>query len=169
MARKLFVWAAIIALFLDQVTKIAVYGLVDTGGPVHIIGDFLRVWRTGNEHGIFGISFGHRFIHIGLQAAGAVLVTFLGLKNRDRFSAVAYGMVLGGAVGNLIDRVWLGQVIDFIDMGVRGWRWYTYNLADTFVICGIILLLAREFIFRPRPAPPAPQPPPVPDIDNRQS
>jgi signal peptidase II len=152
MPRRLFFWAAILGLFLDQVTKVAVYGLVETGGPVRLVGDFLRVWRTGNEHGIFGISFGHRFIHIGLQAAGAVLVTVLGLKNRDRFSAVAYGMILGGAIGNLIDRVRIGHVIDFIDIGLRGWRWYTFNLADTFVICGIILLLAREFIFRRKPA-----------------
>lgn len=169
MARRYFIWAAIVVLALDQATKIAVYGLVEPGTPLNLIGDFLRVWHTGNERGIFGISFGPKMLHVALQVAGSILVVVLGVRNRDRVAGLAYGMILGGAVGNLADRVRIGRVIDFIDMGLRNWRWYTYNIADMGIVLGIILLLAREFLFRPKPAEPAAQPaPPVPEIDNRQ-
>lgn len=153
MARRLFVWAAIIGLFLDQVTKIAVYGLVEPGMPVRVAGNIVRIWRTGNERGIFGLSFGPPLLHLFLQLAGSALVVVMALRNRDRLAGLAYGLILGGAVGNLIDRLRLGHVIDFIDIGLRGWRWYTFNLADAFIVIGIIVLLGREFVFRPRPEP----------------
>jgi signal peptidase II len=58
---------------------------------------------------------------------------------------VVFGLLIGGALGNLIDRVRFGYVIDFIDMGIGNLRWFTYNLADAFITVGAIFLLAREF------------------------
>jgi signal peptidase II len=159
MRRQLFIWSAVAALFLDQVTKVAVYGLLAPGESVRLFGGLLRIIHAENEHGVFGIAYGPQFLYFLLPAAGSALVIWFALRTRDRWSATAYGVILGGAVGNLVDRVRnAGQVIDFIDVGWRGFRWYTFNVADSAVVCGVIALLAREFLFRPRPGPTPPEP-----------
>jgi signal peptidase II len=163
MTRRLFVWAAIIALFLDQVTKIMVYGMLEPGESTRLIGNVLRVVRASNDHGVFGINYGPRLLYFLLPLVGAVLVVWFAWRTRDRWSAAAFGIILGGALGNLVDRVRLGgNVIDFIDVGLRGWRWYTFNVADSCVVVGVIMLLGREFLFpaKPAPAPAAAEPNP---------
>lgn len=151
MSRRFFVWAAIGALFLDQLTKVMVYGLMMSGPggsweSVRLVGRFLYLSPTRNPDGLFGWSYGPGFVYFVLPLFGMVLVTWFALQARDRWSSLAYGMILGGAVGNLVDRVRLGWVIDFIDVRIPQIRfhWFTFNLADAFVVVGIILLLARE-------------------------
>ncbi len=150
-ARRFFVWAAIGALFLDQLTKVMVYGWMMTGPAgswqsVRLLGRFLYLSPTHNPDGLFGWSYGPPFVYLVLPLVGMVLVTWFALQARDRWSSLAYGMILGGAVGNLVDRIRLGWVIDFIDVRIPQIRfhWFTFNLADAFVVVGIILLLARE-------------------------
>lgn len=154
--RRWFVWAAITALFLDQVTKVAVYGALRPGESVRLIGNLLRIVHSSNEHGVFGINYGPRLLYFILPLIGCLLVVFFALRSRDRWSATAYGIILGGALGNLVDRIRLGgNVIDFIDFGIGGWRWYTFNIADSSVVIGVLMLLGREFLFRPPPKPEA--------------
>jgi len=150
MVRRTFVWAAIGSFFLDQVTKVLAYGLLSERVPHRVIGDLLRLSLTTNERGLFGLNYGPKFIYFILPLIGVGLVVYFALKNRSRWYALAYGMILGGAVGNLVDRLRVGSVIDFIDVGLSTWRWYTFNGADAFVICGIILLLACELFGRRR-------------------
>ena len=64
------------------------------------------------------------------------------------FWIIVFGFVIGGAVGNIIDRVRLAYVIDFIDMGLGNLRWFTYNLADAFITVGAVFLLVRELFFK---------------------
>jgi signal peptidase II len=159
MPRRFFVWGAVLALFLDQVTKVMVYGFIRPGESVRVIDNILRLVHTDNPQGVFGLSFGLPILYYILPSVGAVLVLWFGLRVRERWSAAAYGFILGGAVGNLADRVRLGgRVIDFIDVGWRGWHWYTFNIADGAVVVGVIMLLAREFLWR-RPAGDRTEPP----------
>ncbi len=65
----------------------------------------------------------------------------MGLKVKRKIHQFAYGLILGGAVGNVSERIIRGKVTDFIDMGIKNLRWPTYNLADLFIIVGILLLL----------------------------
>ncbi|MEO0078436.1 MAG: signal peptidase II [candidate division WOR-3 bacterium] len=155
MPLRCFVWAAIAALFLDQVTKVLVYGLVPKGEVVRLAGDVLRVWHVHNQQGVFGLSYGPRLFYLLLPLLGSVLVIWFGLRARACWPAAAYGMILGGALGNVIDRIRFGYVIDFIDLGWRGWHWHTFNLADTAVVLGVVLLLVREFLCRRSPVPEA--------------
>jgi len=144
MPRRTFIWAAIISLFLDQVSKMLVYGHHETQ---KVIGNILRFSFTTNPRGLFGMSYGPTFLYYVLPLLGIGLVVYFAIRSRDKWLAAAYGMVLGGAVGNLIDRIRLnGAVIDFIDVGLNGWRWYTFNLADAWVVVGVLLLIGREFI-----------------------
>lgn len=153
MQRRFFIWAAIISLFLDQVSKVLVYGAVSPHEPVKVLGNVLRFSLTTNNQGLFGMRYGPPFVYIILPILGIALVAYFAVKCRDRWLLVSYGLILGGAVGNLIDRLRLsGRVIDFIDIGIGGRRWYTFNLADTWVVVGIIMLLGKEFLFPARSA-----------------
>ncbi|MEO0079824.1 MAG: signal peptidase II [candidate division WOR-3 bacterium] len=146
MLRRPFVWTAIAALFLDQVSKLLVYGLIERGESVRVVGDLLRFSHSENPHGVFGLPFGPPILYIVVQGVVAALVVRLGIRAKGSWLASAFGMILGGALGNLADRIRLGRVIDFIDFEVRavGFRWYTFNLADAFVVIGILMMLGYE-------------------------
>ncbi|MEO0080635.1 MAG: signal peptidase II [candidate division WOR-3 bacterium] len=146
MLRRPFVWAAIAALFLDQMSKLLVYGLIERGESVRIVGDILRFSHSENPHGVFGLPFGPPVVYVVVQSLVAALVVGLGIRAKGSWLACAFGMILGGALGNLADRIRLGRVIDFIDFELRavGFRWYTFNLADTFVVIGILMMLGHE-------------------------
>lgn len=156
MLRRPFVWAAIGSLFLDQVTKMLIYGLfggglADSPGSVRILGDILRFVYERNQHGVFGLVYGPRVIYLILPIAGIALVIWLGLQTLSGWLATAYGLILGGALGNLVDRIRLGYVIDFIvvELPRLRFRWYTFNLADAFLVIGVIMLIGYELL-RPR-------------------
>ena len=70
-----------------------------------------------------------------------LLIWLLRTNRSDRLVPLALSLVMGGAIGNAIDRVRFGYVIDFIDVHARGWHWPAFNVADSAIVCGIILLL----------------------------
>ncbi len=149
--RRSFVWTSIAALFLDQLTKTIVYGMFNKPGAspsVPLLGDILKISFTTNPRGVFGIGFGSPTIHLILQGIGIILVLFFGLKTKSTFLGGAYGIILGGALGNLIDRFRLGYVIDFLDFEIRPlhFHWFTFNLADAFIVIGVILIFIYELI-----------------------
>ncbi len=157
MKRSFFVWAAIAGLFLDQVTKIVVHGMYRSGAfeqasTLRVLGEVLRIGYEKNQHGVFGLIYGPMFLYFVLPLSASALVVWLGLKAQDRWSATAYGVILAGALGNVIDRARFGYVVDFLVFELRklGFRWFTFNLADAFVVVGCIMLLGREFLWRPK-------------------
>lgn len=158
-SRRLFAWTAVIAVFLDQLTKLLVQGAYMTGAPetwgtVRLLGEVLFISPTRNPDGLFSWRYGPPFVYFILPIIGSGLVTWFALRNRDRRAAAAYGLILGGALGNLVDRLRVGWVIDFIDFRLPriGFRWFTFNLADVFLVVGIAALLAHEFFGRRKPA-----------------
>jgi len=152
MVRRPFIWAAIAAFFLDQTSKILVYGLIEKGDSVRVIGDVLRFGHVENPAGVFGLSFGPPLVYIVVQLLVTGLVLWFGLKANSSWLTTAFGMILGGALGNLTDRLRLGRVIDFIDVEIRPlhFRWFTFNLADAFLVVGILMVLGFELFSRIR-------------------
>jgi len=151
-----FVVATALALALDQVSKLLVLKYEAPHFAHRVLGDALRFTLTLNERGLFGISYGPRWMHYALPTLGVLFVIYFAWRSPDRWTGIALGLVLGGgASNNLIDRIRLGAVVDFIDMGIGSSRWYTYNLADAFAVAGVIMLLAHEFFGwgKPKPAP----------------
>lgn len=149
--RRSFLWATIVSLFLDQVTKLIVYGMYGDNTvkeSIPVLGTILKISFTTNTRGVFGISFGPPFVHFLLQGIGVVLVSYFGLKTQNRLLGSAYGLILGGALGNLTDRIRLGYVLDFIDFEIRPlhFRWFTFNLADAFIVVGVLLIILWEII-----------------------
>ena len=146
---------AAIILVADQLTK----AWVDTsfalaapfapegsaGAPTPIMGDLVRIAKTYNDGGIFGLAGDSAPV---LAAASVVVIAIIvAVQARqgrgDPLLTVALGLLLGGALGNLVDRVRFGHVIDFMDTGLGGQRWYTFNVADAAISAAIVLLLVH--------------------------
>ena len=137
-----------LSFFLDQITKLfAVNYLRPLEPPTEVIGTLLRLKLTFNPYGVFGISVGSTELYYVLSLVGLVVLSYIALTVKDRIGVVVFGLLIGGAIGNLVDRLRFGYVIDFIDMGIGNMRWFTYNLADAFITVGAIFLLAHE-VFR---------------------
>ena len=81
------------------------------------------------------------FIVLAVGVSGVLLVWLLRLPRREWMTGLALGLILGGAVGNVADRIRLGYVVDFIDVHVAGWHYPAFNVADSAITCGVILLL----------------------------
>jgi signal peptidase II len=85
------------------------------------------------------------FASFALVMTGVLVVWLLRLKKEEQVMAAGLALVAGGAVGNLIDRVLTGRVVDFIDVYVGDWHWPAFNIADSAIVCGVCLLLLVSF------------------------
>ena len=149
-----WVWLSVIVVIADQATKwIAVKTLADRP-PVAIFSwfDLQLVYNRGAAFGMLSDASGwqtYLFAAIALVVCGG-LVYYLGkLKKHDLQVVVALALILGGAVGNLIDRVYLGYVIDFIHWFNQDWHWPNFNIADSAITIGAVLLVMDAIGWRP--------------------
>lgn len=142
-----FFSSAFLILICDQVTKWIVRERMELGQTIPVLGDWLRLRFVHNSGAAFGLFQGSRTVFIVISVISVAVVLYLIISGRYnvRGSRLAFGMVLGGALGNLIDRVWFSFVVDFIDMGFGAHRWPTYNVADIGVTLGV-LFLAASFV-----------------------
>ena len=144
---------ASIVLIADQLTKIwvdASFALASPFAPVGtpeaptpVIGDLVRIAKSYNDGGIFGIA-GDSAPVLAAASIGVIAVIVLVQARQGRHDpllTVALGLLLGGALGNLVDRLRFGHVVDFVDMGIGDQRWYTWNIADAAISIAIVLLL----------------------------
>ncbi len=144
-----FLLCAAIVVALDQATKGLAASRLMPGESISVLGDFIRLTLVHNTGAAFGLFPGSRvpFIVVSVVAIGVVLYLFFRETYRSVANRVLLGCILGGAVGNLIDRVRLGYVVDFIDIGFGTARWPVFNAADSAVTIGVLLLawnLARS-------------------------
>ena len=140
---------------VDQLTKYFIKNNYIQYTSIPLIGDFLRITHVQNTGIIFGLQIGISYFLITFFTICAVAYLIILIVKTESDYRKAYLFILGGAFGNLYDRllVVLGLqdgVIDFIDIGVSGYRWYIFNFADIFISFGAILILYLE-IFRAKP------------------
>lgn len=142
-----FAVAALIVL-VDQALKAWVVATYVPDQPVELFGSFLRIDFIHNSGGLFGILQNSVGAFAVMSVVVVVFIVALELRSGWRSWAVtiALTLLLGGAIGNFIDRVRLGYVIDFFDMGVGPWRWYIFNVADAAVTVAIAMLLVLSFV-----------------------
>jgi signal peptidase II len=135
----------------DQAIKAVVVSTLELGRSVNFLGSIVRFTRTTNTGAAFGLLRGQGpwFIVVSAAAAIAIIAFRREIAKLRRWDQIAFGLILGGAVGNLIDRIRLGAVIDFIDIGIRDLRWPSFNVADSAISIGVVLL-AYSFIVVPR-------------------
>jgi signal peptidase II len=136
---------ALVVLALDQITKSWITQTLGQPGQPHsveVVGDFVRLSYTTNPGAAFGMFPAGTwfFALIALIAAPILLFARNYVSDRAWWMTVVFGMMLGGTLGNLIDRARLGRVTDFIDVGVGNLRWWSFNVADSSFVVGVILL-----------------------------
>lgn len=127
----------------DQVTKALVVAGLDYGERVNVIGDVVQLWHLRNTGAAFSLLPGATwlFIPITILALGMVAYFHRQFRGRGPWIHVILGAVLGGALGNLTDRIRLGYVVDFVSVGIGDLRWPAFNVADPSVVVGIGLLV----------------------------
>jgi signal peptidase II len=142
---------ALLIIAADQAVKGVVVSVLESGQSVDFIGSVVRFTRTTNAGAAFGLLRGPGpwFIIVSAAASLAIIIFRREIAKLRRSDQVAFGLILGGAIGNLIDRIRLGAVIDFVDIGLRSLRWPAFNVADTAISIGVVLL-AWSFILVPR-------------------
>ncbi len=151
---RLGVAAALLVLALDQASKAWVlYGLdLPRTGPIVLLPvlDLTMVWNRGVTFGLLtGFGAGEsQWGHLVLAAVALAVVVALSIwlrRAETRLVAIAIGAIAGGAVGNVVDRLRYGAVVDFIHahirLGGQEWSWYVFNLADAAIVCGVAALV----------------------------
>jgi signal peptidase II len=138
-----FVLAASIVA-ADQLTKAWVVASVPPGSFRTVVGDYVRILPVHNTGALFGLFVNQAVLFAALSiGVVAVIIWFHGRSfvTNGWFATLALGLLLGGAVGNLVDRLRLGYVLDFVDMGLGDVRFYTYNVADAAISTALVLLI----------------------------
>lgn len=139
-------WLALAALLvaLDQLSKYAVMRMLAHGGiEVAPFFNLVLVYNRGAAFSFLSNASGWQrelFIAIALVAS-AWVIWLLRKHPRQILFCFALSLILGGAVGNVIDRVWLGAVVDFLDFHAAGYHWPAFNVADSAITCGAVLLV----------------------------
>ena len=137
---------AIIGLVLDQASKIWLlnsFGL-DQRSPVELLPvlDLTLVWNRGISYGLFQQdSDMGRWLLAGFTLLASLGLWIWSVRAESRFLALALALVIGGAIGNGIDRLYYGAVVDFVHFHVGGFSWYVFNLADVWIVAGVAGLL----------------------------
>lgn len=130
-----------IVLAIDQLTKYLILKLLELGASYPLIGNFVRITHVRNPFGVFGISFGGRIPLLPLTAFAIIVLIIISVRHRS--FPVAFSLILGGAIGNALDRVRLKAVVDFLDIGIGKVRWPVFNVADAAITIGIIILIIK--------------------------
>jgi signal peptidase II len=142
-----YLLVSLVILVADQVTKFFIVKNLTENQAVSIIGDLLHFRFIFNEGGAMGTSLGPSWIYTILTLAALYLIVhYFASPNADGvLRKVSLAMILGGAVGNLIDRLRFGKVVDFIDLDfpdisfLNIYRWFTFNIADAAITIGLVL------------------------------
>jgi signal peptidase II len=128
-------------VILDVITKQIIETYIHPPDFIEVF-PFLRIVNVKNKGAAFGIFSqinNNVFIIISIIAIVAIMLYLF--KTRDKLEIISLSLVLGGATGNLIDRITISQVIDFIDFFINTWHWPAFNVADSALTIGIILFL----------------------------
>lgn len=145
-----WLWLAALALVLDQLSKWAVMAQLAPYQDVIVVTGFfnlVHVHNTGAAFSLFADQPGWQrvfFIAVALIASGVILHLLRKARAQAMYSA-ALALILGGALGNVVDRLLYGHVIDFIDWHAGGWHWPAFNIADTAIFLGAALLIFDSF------------------------
>ena len=139
---------AVAIVLIDQVTKITIERRFEFGDVMPIT-DFFNLVLTYNKGAAFSFlatasGWQEHFLTAVALIASVFILYLLARHGHQRLFALALAMILGGAIGNVIDRIAYGHVVDFLDFHWRGWHFPAFNLADSAIVGGAFLLIADE-------------------------
>lgn len=145
-----WLWCSLVVVIVDQTTKIVAVALLDPTSSVKLLPmlDLVLAFNTGAAFSILSTAGGwQRWLFIGIALAVCLFILhwLRDLPRGARWFPLALSLILGGAVGNVIDRVRIGAVVDFIDFHVGDWHWPAFNVADSAICVGAALLVIAMF------------------------
>ena len=150
-------FAAVLACMLDQVTKVWLLNVLALGdrGVIHLapVLDLALTWNTGISYGLFQTQgpFGQAVL-LAIKVAAVILLWAWLARASSRLVAVGLGLIIGGAIGNAIDRLAYGAVADFVLFHITtatwSFQWYVFNFADAAIVAGVALLLYESLFAR---------------------
>lgn len=137
---------SIILLCIDQISKLLVVNLLTKTDSITIIKNFFYLTYINNDGAAFSILVGKRIFLILIAVLVIVmLISYIKKNNiQNKLELVSISLIIGGSLGNLMDRVIRGYVIDFLDFKIFNYNFPIFNLADTFIVIGVILLLLKK-------------------------
>ena len=140
----IIVIVSLVILLLDQASKQMILEFLNAN-KIHVYKinsflNFVEIWNKGISFGIFSEYNLSPILFICISSAILILMLYL----MTNINPIIQGMIVGGAIGNLIDRIMFGQVFDFIDFHILGWHYPAFNLADSFIVISVILILISE-------------------------
>jgi signal peptidase II len=137
-------------LILDQITKALVHNLMPLYHSIEIVPNFVHLTYIRNTGAAFGFLAGSRstlrmafFLLVSIVAIACIIYLLKNLRPHRNIPTVSLSLILGGAIGNLIDRLRMGEVIDFIDLHWHRLHWPAFNVADSAISIGVILLFIQ--------------------------
>ena len=144
-----WLWLSLLVLILDQASKLAIDASMQLFESIPILPSFnlTYVHNTGAAFSFLSQAGGwQRWLFAGLAIimSSIIAVWLLRLQKHETLMATALSLVLGGAIGNLIDRVAYGYVIDFLDVYYKSWHWPAFNIADSAICIGVGLMLLES-------------------------
>ena len=170
---SLFAALALTIVVVDQLAKLLVTRALDPGQSVDVVGNVVRIVFGQNTGALFGL-FKDNAVMFGVVSIVVVglIVAYHARSAPSLYLTLTLGCLLGGAIGNMLDRLRLGYVVDFVDAGIGSTRFYTFNVADSAITLAILLLVVaavRPSLIdggsrasrSPAPEPATPSPPPT--------
>ena len=146
-----WLWLSLAVVVLDQATKLWAGAALAPARPVEVL-PFLNLTllhNTGAAFSFLSDAAGWQrwfFVVVALVVTGVLVLWLRRLRAQERWLAGALALVIGGAIGNLWDRVAYGHVIDFIDLHAAGWHWPAFNIADSAITVGVVVILLDGFL-----------------------
>jgi signal peptidase II len=143
----LFVALAATVVVADQLAKAVVTSRLAPGESVDVVGQYLRIVFGQNSGALFGL-FKDNALAFGIVSIVviALIVAYHGRSAPSLYLTVTLGLLLGGAIGNMVDRLRLGYVVDFVDAGIGTLRFYTFIVADSAISLSIVLLVVAALV-----------------------
>ena len=139
----------LIIFFLDRYTKLFV--LNNFTENIYFLNDYINldlVWNTGIGFGLFSSNSNLIYNLTSLLIAIVIIFLIYFLISSEKYEKIIYSIIIGGALGNFYDRMFFKAVPDFIDLHYKNFHWFTFNLADIFITCGIIAFLLKGFYIK---------------------
>ena len=134
---------SLICILIDQIIKIIVSTNIKFTSSINIISNFFRITYLKNYGAAWSILTGDKIFLILVSFIALILIYYFFLKNKklNNIEEVLYGLLIGGVIGNLIDRIRLGYVIDYLDFNILNYNYPVFNLADSLIVISIIFLV----------------------------
>lgn len=141
MTKKIYL-TAIIIFIIDQISKVIISSYIELNSSIRIIKNFFYLTYTNNTGASFGILRNNRILLIILSIiALLILLRYISTFKETKYNIIGLGLLMGGIIGNLLDRVLFGYVRDFLNFYIIGYDFPVFNIADISIVLGVFILI----------------------------